>query len=196
MPAIISMLCNPSVALQHQLVSSFSSVSPGCSKSLWTPCELVTSLIPLFLSRSYTDMLFNTGLSNPHQILLWNLLHCKLGPYLCPLCCIFSLVTDSEECVLTCTLTTQMLNSLWWGACSKPFENQTVYTSKTPTICLHTNVSFLWFEVSISHFMWTLNDFLACLHRVWRLLLVYKCQRRSLAKSSCSYMSVYWISLS
>lgn len=150
------------IPLQLCSISSPSDFPHSWAWLLWIPLHSLwtsTSVIPLFLSRSYMDMLFNTGLSHPHQILLWNLLHCELGLYLCPLCYIFSLVTDSEGCIFTCILTTQMLNSFWWGACSKPFENQNVYTSKIPPIFLYTDVSFLWFEVEISHFMQTLKGF-------------------------------------
>ena len=155
------MLCNPSAALHHQLDFSFSSqLGLAALNHSAPPVNFVTSITPLPLSRSYTNTLFNTGLSNPCWILLGNSLHCELGQYLCPLCCIFSLVTNSEECIPTHILTTQMLNSLCRGACSKPFENPNMYTSKILSLCLHTNVSFLWFELNISHLMRALEGFL------------------------------------
>lgn len=138
---------------------------------LW---PLSLHLPPLLLSRSLTDMLFNAGLSNPHWILLRNSLHCELGPYLCPLCCIFSLGTNSEECIPTHILTTHILNNLWQGACSKPFENLNMYTSKILSLCLHTNVSFLWFELNISHLMWVVEGFL-CAYIGFKGSYSYKC---------------------
>lgn len=155
------MLCNPSAALHHQLDFSFSSqLGPAALNHSVLPVNFVALITHLPLSRSYTNMLFNTGLSNPCWILLGNSLHCELGQYLGPVCCIFSLVTNSEECISTYILTTQMLNSLWRGACSKPFENPNMYTSKILALCLHTNVSFLWFEVNISHLTQALEGFL------------------------------------
>lgn len=104
------------------------------------PVNFATSVTLLPFSRSYTNMWFNTGLSDPHWTLLGNSLHCQLGPYLCPLCCIFSLVANSEVCIPTYILTTQMLNSPWWGTCSKPFENPNRCTSEIVSHCLHTSI--------------------------------------------------------
>lgn len=53
-----------------------------------------------------------------------------------------------------------MLNSLWQGACSKPFENPDMYVSKILCLCLHANVSFLWFDLNISHPTRALEGFL------------------------------------
>lgn len=161
LPAIISMLCNPSAALHHQLDFNFSSQLGLAARNLLaTPVSFVASITPLPFSRSYTNMLFNTGLSNPRWILPGNSLHCEPGRYLCPLCCIFSLVTNSERCIPTYIPTTQMLSCLWPRACLKPFENPNMYTSKILSLCLHTNVSFIWLELNISCLTWALEGFL------------------------------------
>lgn len=89
------------VPLQLCMVSFTSAVPRSQVWLFWItlhPCGLCCLSFALSLS---TNMLFNTGLSNPCWSLLRNSFHCEPRPFLCPSYCVFSQAMNPEECLPT-----------------------------------------------------------------------------------------------